>query len=267
LLRVELTSPATGKIRKLRAKPGETIHVGETLCEIDVGGEAEAGVDADAAQETEAQPSSSQHTESRDGGTATQTQSAAVSGVESSTTPTAPLSHDSSASRVKVEETSYETSELEHSLLQNQDSAMESAGGGRFSGEGAILPSAPRSHHPLAPEEIVQRMARTVADGERKIAKASPAVRTLAAKLGVRLEDVRPTGEAGRVTRDDVRAAAEGGALSDSGRQVGRSSETVSERRQGPRDAVPAITRVEFGRTRKVMYRAMGDMGAVPHFG
>ncbi|RSH83941.1 hypothetical protein EHS25_005185 [Saitozyma podzolica] len=266
---VELTSPATGKIRKLRAKPGETIHVGETLCEIDVGGEA--GAEADATQETEAQPSASEQTEL--GAAAKQTQSPAVGGAESGTTPiSAPAPtprQDSSsfASQVRVEETSYETSELEHSLLQSQDSAMESAGGGRFSGEGAILPSAPRSHHPLAPEEIVQRMARTVSDGERKIAKASPAVRTLAAKLGVRLEDVRPTGEAGRVTRDDVRAAAGGGAAVGSGKPAESREEAASERRQGPRDAVSEVTRVEFGRTRKVMYRAMGDMGSVPHFG
>lgn len=233
----------------------------------------EAGAEADATQETEAQPAASEQTELRDNGAAAkQTQTPAVGRAESATTPTsapAPipqLDSSSSASQVGVEETSYETSELEHSLLQSQDSAMESAGGGRFSGEGAILPSAPRAHHPLAPEEIVQRMARTVSDGERKIAKASPAVRTLAAKLGVRLEDVRPTGEAGRVTRDDVRAASEGGAAVGPGKPA-ESETAASERRQAPRDAVPEITRVEFGRTRKVMYRAMGDMGSVPHFG
>lgn len=99
----------------------------------------------------------------------------------------------------------------------------------------------------------------------RRIVKASPAVRTLAARMDVDLAQVRGTGEGGRVTGDDVRAHSAGPSSSQVP-STGVGDRTTS-RGQEAREAVAKTTRVDFGRTRKVMYRAMGDMGQVPHFG
>jgi 2-oxoisovalerate dehydrogenase E2 component (dihydrolipoyl transacylase) len=95
----------------------------------------------------------------------------------------------------------------------------------------------------------------------RKIVKASPAVRTLAARMGVDLAEMKGSGEGGRVLKDDIIAAS---TASDLGGVAGSGGDRMG---QMDRDQVPAVTRVEFGRTRKVMYRALGEMGAVPHFG
>ena len=66
------------------------------------------------------------------------------------------------------------------------------------------------------------------------------------------------TGEGGWLTKEDVRAAA--GAIPHS--EI--SSSRISGMDRSKQEEVP---KVDFGRTKKVMWRAMGFMGNVPHFG
>ena len=80
--------------------------------------------------------------------------------------------------------------------------------------------------------------------------QATPLVRKIAAELGVELEAVTPTGPGGRVTEDDVRAAA--GAAGNTGLQAeGRREKVRGVRRQivehltRAHHEVPAVTYVE----------------------
>lgn len=125
-----------------------------------------------------------------------------------------------------------------------------------------MLPSPPPASTSPHPPPHVAREKQPWSE-LRKIVKASPAVRTLAARMGIELVDVKGSGEGGRVLRDDLTSHSAPASHSHS---VSRSGE-VTEMENRDRKEIPEVTRVEFGRTRKVMYRAMGDMGHVPHFG
>jgi pyruvate/2-oxoglutarate dehydrogenase complex dihydrolipoamide acyltransferase (E2) component len=150
----------------------------------------------------------------------------------------------------------------DESLHNSRDDLLDTTGGAQFSGEAAMLPSPPParpSHSHSHSHTITQERRETKPWNElRKIVKASPAVRTLAARMGIDLMDIKGSGEGGRVLRDDITSHITGSSLS---------VDVDGQAPPGARDEVPTTTRVEFGRTRKVMYRAMGDMGSVPHFG
>lgn len=130
-----------------------------------------------------------------------------------------------------------------HELLNPIDTAMSSSGAGQFSGEAGILPSpasyAPPSEHET-PHRVVERRGKDE-NPQRNKGLASPAVRTHAARLGIDLSTVKGTGPGGRILKEDL----------------AQSGSTKSEE----------ITRVAFGRSRKAMWKGMGKMGAVPHFG
>jgi 2-oxoisovalerate dehydrogenase E2 component (dihydrolipoyl transacylase) len=150
------------------------------------------------------------------------------------------------------------------SLLLGRDEGMELAGTAAFSGEAGVV----RGNEPRPVEvdstPVPKRKERPQREGQREIVKTSPAVRNLAARLGVRLEEVDPTGDGGRVTQMDVQAAA--------GRSQPKAHKEATGQPQAAmypteRSRVGEVTRVDFGRTRKAMYRAMGEMAQVPHFG
>lgn len=106
----------------------------------------------------------------------------------------------------------------------------------------------------------------------KDIVKASPAVRVMAARLGVKLEEVRGTGPDGRVTQQDVQNSVPRPSSSSTSAQGPAQSSSPAPTTQHlavspERSKIPELTKVEFGRTRKVMYRAMGDQAHVPHFG
>lgn len=161
-----------------------------------------------------------------------------------------------------------EESKEDESLHQSRDDLLDTSGGAQFSGEAAMLPSPPPastpSHSSVTPVSREERREKQPWSELRKIVKASPAVRTLAARMGIELVDVEGSGEGGRVLRDDLTShSAPASHLSSGGSRAGE----VMELESRDRGEIPEVTRVEFGRTRKVMYRAMGDMGSVPHFG
>lgn len=86
-----------------------------------------------------------------------------------------------------------------------------------FSGEGDEAPQPvegktqdePTDPEKDEPREAAVEAAREVPDRDGRPVPASPATRRLARELGVNLRQVPPTGDAGRVTSQDVRAFAE----------------------------------------------------------
>lgn len=142
-----------------------------------------------------------------------------------------------------------------------------------------MLPQPPPQQHNI-PDSVEARREGSYASG-KQIVKTSPAVRALAGRLGIELDEVKPTGPGGRVTREDVENFSSSmGASSQPPAQQQRSAPAPasapaqSQQRSAPpppvhysADRGEATERMEMGRTRKVMYKAMGSMGDVPHFG
>jgi pyruvate dehydrogenase E2 component (dihydrolipoamide acetyltransferase) len=75
-------------------------------------------------------------------------------------------------------------------------------------GGGAAAPAAPTAHAPSAPAAASRPSAPPPPAAGR--VEATPAVRALAKELGVALESLAGTGASGRITADDVKAAAGG---------------------------------------------------------
>ena len=222
-----MTSPTVGVVKRLGAAEGVVLKVGEVVCDI----ETESGESEEKAEVTN-EPE-----------------------VQGETSP--PTKQEPTP---KIEE-----SKQDESLHQSRDDLLDTSGGAQFSGEAAMLPSPPPA--PTTPSHHVAREERREKQPWselRKIVKASPAVRTLAARMGIELVDVKGSGEGGRVLRDDLTSHSAAASHLSSG---GSRAREVMELESRDRGEIPEVTRVEFGRTRKVMYRAMGDMGSVPHFG
>ncbi|OCF34848.1 hypothetical protein I316_03393 [Kwoniella heveanensis BCC8398] len=162
-------------------------------------------------------------------------------------------------------------------LFDAPDDAADSAGPTRLVGEASILPNSPssssRGQSQQIPQYVEPRRERTTRpddiggnrpNGQRVIIKASPAVRTLATRLGVDLAKVDATGPSGRITKEDIEAFAPRSTNTSSRSGAGGEAGLV---RYVERDLEPDTRRIEFGRTRKVMYRALGAQGSIPHFG
>lgn len=269
------------------------VNVGQVLCEIQTGEEApESEPEPVPAQQQEQHAAPPAEVQEAPASAARADSAAAASPVadtqrlvETMPSPPPPPPTASAPAPARARRRHPHDDSDDSHLTSARDSSMDLSGGGRFSGEASIIPSAPQASYASSSDHasVPAREARTYT-GPRMIVKASPAVRTLAARLGVPLESVRGTGEGGRVTREDVQAKADGAvgmdmrfrgslgiedgaAASRQAIQASQPSGGGSGLSSGPRDAVPEKTRVEFGRTRKVMWRAMGDMGSVPHFG
>lgn len=268
--RVELTSPTTGWVHDLKVEVGDTVNVGQTLCDIRTE-ENEAQIQ-DSTDQSEV---SSEPKAKLEPTRAAQGRGPGLEAVQKDDKLEIAQAEDMSEEVEKAAEKPAtplaspdmmpppdSTSSSNESLFTSRDLAMDSGGGSRFSGEGAILPSAPTSssHASSSSDPVPDRRQRAEgSESGRRVVKTSPAVRTLAARLGVDLNDVQGTGDGDRVTKEDIQAAA-GGAGPVSGERIA----SLSGRDRGKQDEV---TRVDFGRTRKVMWRAMGSMGDVPHFG
>lgn len=239
---VEITSPHAGKVAKLNADVGKVIKVGMTLCELETDAVDEAEAEAEAAPEPEAATPPPPPPRRRE--------------AAPPTPAPAPPSPPAAAAPPK-------RAPRPHPL---DDTAV------RFEGEASVLPQAPKRQMKI-PDSVE---ARREGGGQvKRIVKASPAVRALAGRLGVELEDATPTGDGGRVTREDLeRLAAEGSAASSSSAPAPTPSASAPRPAAAPRQSSAApvdrgenVERMEMGRTRKVMYKAMGSMGSVPHFG
>lgn len=148
-------------------------------------------------------------------------------------------------------------------LFRAHDASMDASGPAKLSGEAAILPSAPRRAPEHSTGPVPERRSRDEEDHERSIIKAAPAVRTLAFRLGIDLSQVSPSGKGGRVVKEDVLAAA--------GTTAGLENQSAQIDIHTASSELEAVkqetTRIEFGRTRKVMYKALSEQAKIPHFG
>jgi 2-oxoisovalerate dehydrogenase E2 component (dihydrolipoyl transacylase) len=163
-----------------------------------------------------------------------------------------------------------EAADLLTGSTESNFASWTEAAGASFSGEGSVVrQEAPKREVNTAPVPERQAGGGTARD----IVKASPAVRVMAARLGVKLEDVRATGPDGRVTQQDVQNSVprpSSPAQASNAAATSRAAPSVPAQQLAvspERSQIPEMTKVEFGRTRKVMYRAMGDQAHVPHFG
>lgn len=177
--------------------------------------------------------------------------------------PTPSMSHRKHPLADKDEDDHFSGAET---LFRAHDASMDASGPAKLSGEAAILPSPPRraSEHSTGP--VPERRSRGEEDHERAIIKAAPAVRTLALRLGIDLSQVSPSGKGGRVVKEDVLAAA--------GTTAGQENQSAQVERYNTHTASSELeavkqetTRIEFGRTRKVMYKALSEQAKIPHFG
>lgn len=265
--RVEITSPHAGTIKTLNADSGKVVKVGQTLCEIDVDGEVEEVDVPEPPSEPAPTPAPSAPTPPP------------APAREAAVPPPPPPP----PSAPKVEPVQYDGAAKPHRAARPHPLDETAV---RFEGEAGVLPAAPLSRGEV-PDSVE---ARRSGGGEvKRIVKASPATRTLAHKLGIDLDAVTPTGEGGRVTKEDVQRYAEGGAAAPAAAAPSTPAPQAAPAPRAapvaPRQAAPAptslapapvysshrnsgeTTRMELGRTRKAMFKAMGSMGSVPHFG
>ena len=111
-------------------------------------------------------------------------------------------------------------------------------------GDGAATP------HPEASNSLLQATPGSAAPPPGRV-QATPLVRKIAQELGIDLADVTPTGPGGRVTEDDVRAAASSASNSLLQAKEGRREKVRGVRRQivehltRAHREVPAVTYVE----------------------
>lgn len=106
------------------------------------------------------------------------------------------------------------------------------------------------------------------ADADTGIVPASPTVRRLARELGVDIRKVKGTGPGGRISEEDVRKSAKGGAAPDTRSEPG----AVSEPKEKP-DAEPgtgpdkwgAVERVEMTRVRRLTAERLSEAWKAPH--
>ncbi|WWD06319.1 hypothetical protein V865_004409 [Kwoniella europaea PYCC6329] len=241
---VELTSHANGIVKGIQKSAGEMVKVGQTLCEIHT---AEATSEQEAPQDSvqpDQQPGTEELPESKP--IANQGESPAVKAAEG-LTETLEKSQEPGNTNEDRPQPIHEAEEHDPIRLQ---------------GEASILPSPPRpKQFSLNQVQARQDRSEECEDKNRKgNIKTSPAVRTLATKLGVDLSMVKGSGENGRITKQDV----------ESHLSISNGSNPSSEtgvKVRSYRDDLPEFTRVEFGRTRKIMFRALGEQGKIPHFG
>ncbi|WVN88520.1 uncharacterized protein L203_103731 [Cryptococcus depauperatus CBS 7841] len=285
---VELTSHAAGTVMNIQKGVGDMVKVGQILCVIDSPDEGGEREDIDAT-EVESRPSEYPKTpvalpESLVDNSSSFSRAREVIRAEESSRVNTTEEHSECLKKAtEVESPPQTQSSLERKLrrrhplddsatttlsptqheglLKGKDEAMDLSGPAQFTGEAAILPSATLRPTSLHNGPIEERQKSSEKD--KKIVKASPAVRVLAARLEVDLATVNPTGNNGRVTKDDVELAAGSSALSSL--KIGRKRSTTTATLGKPDEQ--STTKVEFGRTRKVMWRALGEQAAIPHFG
>lgn len=288
--RVELTSHAKGIVRDIKTDPGHMVKVGTVLCVIETDEPSENAAEDDLQappQLDNAQDSVGDNTKSPTLGVQPQKLSGQdeIRAHESATVAQAEdLSEEleraseresppptPSASRRKHPLTDADKDEDDRfseteTLFRAHDASMDASGPTKLSGEAAILPSASRREPEQYTVPVPERRFQPVGDRERAVIKAAPAVRTLALRLGIDLSQVTPSGEGGRVVREDVLSASNttAGVENQSAQVKGYNTQATSNKSEVIEQET---TRVEFGRTRKVMFKALSEQAKIPHFG
>jgi pyruvate dehydrogenase E2 component (dihydrolipoamide acetyltransferase) len=180
-----IPSPDAGKIVKILVSEGDTVNVGAPIMEIEP-------AEADGKAEKKKEPPKKQEREEKEPAEADEEQSA-------------PKPAQKRAKQVVADDTEEAAEEPPREKKQPRKMRAEAAD---VEGEGE---EAARQKTPKRPAK--KPVSAEVDDSDEDVpgnghasAAAGPAVRRLARQLGVDLRRVRPTGEAGRITIEDVRA-------------------------------------------------------------
>ncbi|HEX4338936.1 MAG TPA: dihydrolipoamide acetyltransferase family protein [Polyangiaceae bacterium] len=188
---VTIGAPKSGKVVELRGGEGDTVPVGTVLVVLDVGGGDSAATNAKPAANTGERPATKK-AEPAERADAKQTAKGAAPAKAKTEKDDAEDDVDESDDASDAGDTDDESEEASSGSKSVHASAV-----------GDIredLPGIPRS--PKAPAD----------DYRNDKPLASPATRKLARERGVDLRRVRPSGDAGRVTREDVERMAVSGA-------------------------------------------------------
>lgn len=269
---MELTASASGTVHKILKEVGDTVKVGENLCDIKL----DDGLGKEASEEQE--------------GTDVGKGETGITGDELTASPAVVQAEKLSEEVEKQAEPLPAEPQIVPSEAETtgpygsgEPSIGSGTTNGRINPELASSPSntasdfasssqsTPPSFTSSSPTILSPPDAPSTA--ARTIIKTSPAIRTLAAKHSIDLSSITPTGEGGRITKDDIEnvISAEGGVGSEYKSGSAKVEPEITLAKSGPQTTAlkkeEDVTRVEFGRTRKVMYRAMSGMGNVPHFG
>ncbi|WWC57607.1 uncharacterized protein I303_100139 [Kwoniella dejecticola CBS 10117] len=243
---VELTSHANGIVKGIKRPAGEVVKVGQVLCEIHTAedDQPDEGLSSANSVEDEQTQDPSRMEETNEEVEKAEEATEALEKTEER------QDDQSSEDGVHSQNTEYPApdNERHHDPIQ-------------LSGEASILPSPPRPKNDVLHQQVEPRKGGDgMGNSRRSIIKTSPSIRTLAAKLGVDLSDIQGTGEGGRITKFD---------LENHNMTIGSQVNTQSHEAglEINRSKIPESTKVEFGRTRKIMFRALGEQGKIPHFG
>ena len=253
-------------MHSIKVKTGEIVKVVEVLCEIrtEEEGEDEPAYEGvpDSSHDNPSQSAPASETSIEDRSDIPHEASSEAAFVEAVTevlekSEPAPAAKASDSSRPKSM-----GNEFRPEKTVNLDTDHSTSTGVQFSGEATVLPSAPAPVYHGSHDPVPERRERT-GSGTKKILLTSPATRSLAGRLGIDLAEVPGSGDKGRITREDVQKYADSRPSKSDAVSVQPSAGPGSQ----PRGDWAEVTKVEFGRTRKVMYRALGAQAEVPHFG
>ncbi|WWC90177.1 uncharacterized protein L201_005110 [Kwoniella dendrophila CBS 6074] len=252
---VELTSHANGTVKGIKKSAGEVVKVGQVLCEIHTTEEnGEEGLSLDSEEATPIK----EEINSKESEPQPEIKSTEVKNAEKITEDLEKSQHSHVR---KGRHPLHVNEDLEHDEQQGVNQRYSDPI--QLHGEASILPSPPqvkRGNFDGAVQARREDTESVSSQNGKSIIKASPAIRTLASKLNINLNEIRGTGENGRITKIDLQKYDK---ITSSSPNLNNNDSLLNKSRH----QVPESTRIEFGRTRKIMYKALGEQGKIPHFG
>jgi pyruvate dehydrogenase E2 component (dihydrolipoamide acetyltransferase) len=234
---IEVEAYASGKLSKILVKEGDSAPIGAVIAEI--GGEP---------------------------GAPTATKPAAPKGQAEAAEPeqakkAAPAAESPQAHAAHPQQHVEQAEKAMAGAAQRHDSAAE--GGGEQYPQGAPDDRTEVGAAAQAALRVIQRPVEE--NGER--VKASPVARRLAEERGVDLRRVEGTGPGGRITREDVEAAAERGARPAAGTRPSAPAAQTPARPQAPARPKEEVEVVELSRMQAtVAMRLSQSKFSAPHF-
>jgi pyruvate dehydrogenase E2 component (dihydrolipoamide acetyltransferase) len=250
---IEVEAYASGKLSKIVVPEGESAPIGAVIAEIGGDGGAAPRAEKPAATQQQAEPAETEQKPKPAAAEAEQKPKAAAAEPEQKAKPAAAEAPKAEAAKPEAH-------------VAKADKAMAAAAQAADSGGEQYPQGAPddRLEAGAAAQAALSAIRRPSdqEDGERQ--RVSPVARRLAEEHGVDLKRVQGTGPGGRITKEDVEAAA---------RQVAtpsptlptRGRETVAERKPTPRPS-GEVEVVELSKLQTTVAFRLAQSFAAPHF-
>ncbi|MFP4349241.1 MAG: 2-oxo acid dehydrogenase subunit E2 [Desulfococcaceae bacterium] len=201
----EVPSPMTGAIKEIKVSEGDMVKVGDVLMIFEV--EEEAAEEEAEPEETEAESETEAEEEKAEAGAeAEKTEKEAAESAEEKKTEE---EKESAEEPKKKEKKKPEAAAKEEEEEEEEEKKKESAEEGEK--EKAAKKAKKEEEEEEEEKKKKKKPPEKVSDEEKPV-PAAPSTRRVARELGVDLHDVEPSGPGGRVTTEDVKAFAEGGA-------------------------------------------------------